>query len=102
MAEPQSLLVRFTCARADAETLAQALREAASGPIAWHETLVLGHDYADAGTGEQVEGLLRRAVLEIVVPAPALEAVVAAAQAARCRAPLRWHAVPLHAQGRIA
>lgn len=96
------LLLTFHCARGDAEGLALALRDAAAAPVHRTDEMVLGHDYDDAGTGEQVEGLLRRAALSLIVAQDRCAAVVDAARAARCRAPVRWHAVPLHSHGRIA
>lgn len=96
------LLITFHCARGDAEALALALRGAAGVPVHWADDVVLGHDYGDAGTGEQVDGLLRRTALSLVVGEAQAPAVVAAAHAARCRAPVRWHAVPVHSHGRIA
>lgn len=96
------LLLTVHCARHDAESLALALRAAAGAPVHWAEEVVLGHDYDDAGTGEQVEGLLRRTALRLIVAEARCAAVVAAAQAARRRAPVRWHAVPVHSHGRIA
>jgi|GEM_PF-512670 hypothetical protein len=97
-----ALLVSFACGLADAEPLALALREACPGPIHWREERVLGHDYGDADTGELVEGLLRRAVLDLIAPADQLDRLVETARSARCRAPVRWHAVPVHSRGRIA
>ncbi|NMN03177.1 MULTISPECIES: DUF3240 family protein [unclassified Novosphingobium] len=96
------LLFTFHCARGDAESLALALRGLADAPVHWQDEVVLGHDYADAGTGEQVEGLLRRTALTLIVPESRATALVDTARDARCRAPVRWHAVPVHSQGRIA
>jgi len=96
------LVVTFHCARGDAEALMAVLREAAEAPVHARDEQVLGRDFGDAGTGEQVEGLLRRIALEVVVAADRLDPLVAAVAAARRRAPVRWQAVPLHAHGRIA
>jgi hypothetical protein len=96
------LLFTFHCARGDAESLALALRGVANAPVQWRDEVVLGHDYGDAGTGEQVEGLLRRTALALIVPESRAAVLVDAARNARCRAPVRWHAVPVHSQGRIA
>jgi hypothetical protein len=87
------VLLTVHCARHDAESLALALRSGRrAGPLGRRGRA--GPRLRDAGTGEQVEGLLRAALRLIV--AEALRRRGGGGPTARRRAPLRWHAVPVH------
>ncbi len=96
------LLLSFQCARRDTDAVVDALRTVVRAPIQIGERTVRGWDYDDATTVEQVSGLLRRALIELIVPADRLDDAVRAVGAAECAQPVRWHALPVAASGRIA
>ena len=95
------LLLTLHCAPDDAEAVVAALRAQVTVPIRLHEEVVRGRDYQDASIAEQVSGLLRRTGLSLLVDEAQLPLLVQAATAARRKSPVRWHATPIFAQGRI-
>lgn len=95
------VLLCFHCASADAEAIAEALRAVAQAPVHLREERVLGRDFSDAGTGEQVLATLRRSAVELVVDEKAAASLVATVEGARRRWPVRWLATPVSARGRI-
>jgi hypothetical protein len=95
------ILLCFHCASADAEAIAEALRGAVQAPVHLRDERVLGRDFSDAGTGEQVLATLRRSAVELVVDEAATAALVATVEGARRRWPVRWLATPIAARGRI-
>jgi hypothetical protein len=97
-----AVLLRLTCAAADAEPLVEALRAHSGAPIHVREEMVRGLDFADAGTAERVTGALRRAAIELVVAADEVAHLTAAVETARRRLPVRWITLPVIGQGRIA
>lgn len=95
------LLLTLHCAPDDAEAVLAALQAHVAAPIQLREEAVRGRDYQDASIAEQVSGLLRRVALSLPVDEERLPLLVQAAASARRRAPLRWRATPILAQGRI-
>ncbi len=95
------VLLCFHCASADAEAIAEALRGVAQAPVHLRDERVLGRDFSDAGTGEQVLATLRRSAVELVVDEAATGWMVATVEGARRRWPVRWLATPVSARGRI-
>lgn len=96
------LMLSFHCATSDAETIATALRTISDAPIHLHDEAVMGRDFDDAGLGEQVTGRLRRTCIELLVEDTLMDALIEAAHTCRRRLPVRWHAVSVTAQGRLA
>lgn len=96
------ILLTFYCAVADREAIAEALRAVTLAPLHLREESVLGRDFGDAGAPEQVHGALRRAALDLIVATDAVDALVAAVEAARRNHPVRWQTVAVAARGRIA
>lgn len=95
------VLLCFHCASADAEAIAEVLRGVAQAPVHVREERVLGRDFSDAGTGEQVLATLRRSAVELVVDESVTDSLLAAVEGARRRWPVRWLATPVSARGRI-
>lgn len=95
------MLLCFHCASADAEAIAEALRGVSRAPIHLREERVLGRDFSDAGTGEQVLATLRRSAVELVADEAAITPLVEAVETARRRWPVRWLATPVAARGRV-
>lgn len=95
------VLLCFHCASADAEAIAEALRGVAQAPVHVREERVLGRDFSDAGTGEQVLARLRRSAVELVVDESMMASLLGAVEGARRRWPVRWLATPVSARGRI-
>jgi hypothetical protein len=96
------ILLRFVCAKRDVEIVFDALRATTEAPVHVRDEPVRGMDFGDAGTGEQVAGSLRRVTLEVQVEATDISSLAEAVEGARRKFPVRWHAVPLVATGRIA
>ena len=82
--------------------MADALRGHTPAPLHLRDEQVLGRDFGDAGAGEQVRGTLRRAAIDLIVPADDIAPLVAAVTDARRGHAVRWHACPVAARGRIA
>lgn len=95
------VLLCFHCASADAEAIAEALRGVAQAPVHIRDERVLGRDFSDAGTGEQVLATLRRSAVELVIDEAMRASLVAAVECARRRWPVRWLTTPVSARGRI-
>src|SRR3546814_13278334 len=95
------ILLTFHCASHDADSVTDALRAACDAPIHIAEQAVRGWDFGDASTAERVSGLLRRSALELIVDEGALGALVGAVTQSKRSLPVRWHAVPVSARGRI-
>ncbi len=95
------VLISMACAAEDAEAVAAALRAACVAPVHIRTDAVLGRDYSDAGTAEQVTGRLERTVLELIVAEETAEAIVEAAAGARRRLPIRWHMTAVLKRGRV-
>jgi len=96
------VLLTFHCAAADAEAVGEAIRQKSAAPLHQRAEAVMGRDFSDAMTGEQVSGLLRRSAIELVTEENTVEAIVAAVADARRRSPVRWQVVPVLQRGRIA
>lgn len=96
------LLVAFHCAIRDTEIVVNAIRTVAHAPIHVREEAVRGRDFSDAQTAEQVTGKLRRSAIELIVADTALGEVIRAVTDSRHAQPVRWHAMPVVSQGRIA
>lgn len=96
------LMLSFHCATSDAEIIAAALRTISDAPIHLHDEAVLGRDFDDAGLGEKVTGRLRRTCIELLVEETMIDALIEAARTCRRLLPVRWHAVSVTAQGRLA
>ncbi|WP_298668637.1 DUF3240 family protein [uncultured Sphingomonas sp.] len=96
------LLLSFHCGAADAGPLGELLRTASGAPVHIRAEAVLGHDFSDATTAERVTGRLDRRVIELIVADEQLTILVAAVEQARRDAPVRWHATPIIARGRLA
>ncbi|QCB40144.1 DUF3240 domain-containing protein [Sphingobium sp. PAMC28499] len=96
------MLLTFYCAAIDRDGVADALRSRTPAPLHLRDEQVLGCDFADAGAGEQVRGALRRAAIDLIVPADDIDPLVVAVTDARRGHPVRWHACPVAARGRIA
>ena len=96
------MLLTFYCAAIDRDGVADALRGHAQAPLHLRDEQVLGRDFADAGAGELVRGTLRRAAIDLIVAADDVAPLVAAVTDARRGHPVRWHACPVAARGRIA
>lgn len=96
------LLLVLHCSLPDAEVVADAVRSISHTPIHRREEAVLGRDFSDAVTHEQVNGVLRRMTHELIVEENMVPAIIAAVTAARRKLPVRWHSLPVVARGRIA
>lgn len=96
------VLLTFHCTSADAEIVGEAIREVSPVPLHQRAEAVMGRDFSDAMTGEQVSGLLRRSAIELITGQDTVDAIVAAVTAARRRSPVRWQVVPVLHRGRIA
>lgn len=96
------MLLTFYCAAIDRDGVADALRSRTPTPLHLRDEQVLGRDFGDAGAGEQVRGTLRRAAIDLIVPADDIDPLVVAVTDARRGHPVRWHACPVAARGRIA
>lgn len=90
------------CSLPDAELVAEAIRSVAHAPIHRREEAVLGRDFSDAVTHEQVNGVLRRMAYELIVEENMVPAIVTAVAAARRKLPVRWHSLLVFERGRIA
>ncbi|MDR2216209.1 MAG: DUF3240 family protein [Nevskiaceae bacterium] len=101
MTEPLTLLT-FHCSVQDADMLSEAIRTVSHGPVHITEKTVRGWDYDDASTAEQVEGLLRRTALQVIVPNESVTAVIDTVAQTKHALPVRWAAVPVLQRGRIA
>lgn len=95
-------LLTFYCARADQEAVSEAVREFCRGPVHLRPEQVLGHDFGDAGTAEQVIGELARIAIDVAVARDKADEVIAAVAHCRRKLPVRWHMTPLIARGRLA
>ena len=96
------LLLVLHCSPPDAGTLVEAIRTVASAPIHRREEAVLGRDFSDAGTHEQVRGVLHRIAFELVVEDSMIPAIIAAVASSRRKQPVRWHSLPNIERGRIS
>lgn len=96
------ILLTFYCAAIDRDGVADALRSRTPAPLHLRDEQVLGRDFGDAGAGEQVRGALRRAAIDLIVADGDIGPLVAAVTDARRGHPVRWHACPVVARGRIA
>lgn len=96
------MFLTFYCAAIDRDGVTDALRSRTPAPLHLRDEQVLGRDFGDAGAGEQVRGTLRRAAIDLIVPADDIDPLVAAVTDARRGHPVRWHACPVAARGRIA
>ena len=96
------LMLVLHCSSADAEAVAEAIRSIVHDPLHRREEAVLGRDFSDAGTHEQVSGVLRRTAYELIVEDTMVPAIVAAVTDARRKLPVRWHSVPVLQRGRMA
>ncbi|ODT93493.1 MAG: hypothetical protein ABS86_01050 [Sphingobium sp. SCN 64-10] len=95
------ILLTFHCASRDADSVTDAIRAVSEAPVHIVEQAVRGWDFGDASTAERVSGLLRRSALELIVDENAREALVDAVRQSKRSLPVRWHAVPVSARGRI-
>jgi len=95
------ILLTFHCASRDANVVVEAIRAVCDAPIHISEQAVRGRDFDDASTAERVSGLLRRRALELIVDEAALEALVHAVTQSKRALPVRWHALPVMARGRV-
>lgn len=96
------VVLTFHCAAGDADAIAQALRTETGAPVHVRAETVHGRDFSDAMVSEQVTGTLRRAAVEVLVARAQIEIITVAAAAARRAHPVRWHASPVIARGRLA
>ncbi|WP_420141199.1 DUF3240 family protein [Sphingomonas sp.] len=98
----ERVLLSLACASADVEPIVDALRALYSAPIHVREESVRGLDFADAGTAERVSGALRRSAIELTVDRAEVERLVEAVAGSRRRLPVRWVALPVLQEGRLA
>ncbi|WP_420144654.1 DUF3240 family protein [Sphingobium sp.] len=96
------MLLTFYCAAVDRDGVADGLRHGTQAPLHLRDEQVLGRDFGDAVAGEQVRGALRRAAIDLIVQEEAVEPLVAIVTGVRRGHPVRWHACPVAARGRIA
>lgn len=96
------VVLTFHCAIAEAEVIASSLRAASGRPVHVRQEIVHGRDFSDAKVSEQVTGTLIRAAVELIVARDRIDALTAVVAAARRAHPVRWHAAPVIARGRIA
>jgi hypothetical protein len=96
------VLLTFHCAAGDAEVVGEAIRRVSPAPLHHRAEAVMGRDFSDAMTGEQVSGLLRRSAIELIAGEDMVQGIVAAVADARRRSPVRWQVVPVLDRGRIA
>lgn len=94
------VLITFYCDRADADLVADTLRELAKSPLHIDEIQVLGHDFGDALTGELVRGALQRTAIALVEEEGATKPLVEAVVAARRSKSVRWIITPITDRGR--
>lgn len=94
------ILITFACAPGDVDAVVTALRDGAAPPVHVSADRVHGSDFSDARTVEQVGGALDRRSISLVADEAALDAIIARATGARRRQPIRWHVVPVLAEGR--
>lgn len=95
------VVLTLFCSLHDSETIAEAMRDALILPVHVRREAVLGRDFEDAGTGEQVAGALDRVAVEAELRADQVEEALAAATSARRRLPFRWRTVTVHDGGRV-
>lgn len=96
------ILLTFHCAARDTDILVAAIRSVSDAPVHITAKQVSGIDFADARTAEQVAGRLQRNALELIVEEAKMAELVDAVTRAARQLPVRWHAVPVLARGRIA
>ncbi|PZO89130.1 MAG: DUF3240 domain-containing protein [Sphingomonas sanxanigenens] len=97
----QTIVLRLTCATADADPVVDALRAVSTAPIQVQDEVVRGLDFTDAGTAEHVTGALRRVAIELLADADDVPALVKAAELSRRRFPVRWMTLPVLEAGRL-
>lgn len=96
------ILLTLHCAAADAEVIGEALRFAFETPVHVRTEAVLGLDFSDATTAEQVSARLDRRAVEMVVPEARLEAALETLGRIRRSGAVRWYTSPVLQKGRIA
>ena len=96
------ILIEISCAAGDAEAIVAALRTVSPEPIHVADDKVQGRDFSDARTSEQVSGLLDRRRVSLSADEADLDRLIAVAAQAGRRQPMRWRAMPLIGEGRIA
>jgi len=95
------VLLTFHCAVRDRDVVSAAIRSRSAAPLHLTEKTVRGRDFGDASTAERVEGLLRRTAIELIVEDEAVAGLVEAVAQGRRELPVRWHATPILARGRV-
>ena len=96
------ILVTFHCATRDTDVVVAAIRAVSRAPVHITEKTVRGLDFGDASTAEQVAGRLQRSALALIVGDDMMPDLIRAVTEAKRDLPVRWHAVPVLARGRIA
>lgn len=94
-------LLTIYAGRADAGTLADALRTVARAPVHVRAETVFGLDFSDATTAERVTGALDRVAIDLIVDDADVPAIVASIAPLKRSGPIRWHSTPLAARGRL-
>lgn len=96
------ILVTFHCATRDTDVVVAAIRAVSRAPVHITEKTVRGLDFGDASTAEQVAGRLQRSALALIAGDEMMPDLIRAVTKAKRDLPVRWHAVPVLARGRIA
>lgn len=96
------LLLTLFCGTQDSESIAMALRKCTEKPVQIRPEMVLGRNFDDAGTSEQVSGLLARSTVEVELAPTQLEAALDAATSSRRRLPFRWRTTAILDGGRVS
>lgn len=96
------LLLTVHCSRADAASIAAALRDVTRHPVHERDETVHGLDFSDATAAESVTGRLDRVSLDVRVEESAASAIVAQIGTLKRSGPVRWRLAPIIASGRFA
>ena len=90
------------CAAADRDMVADTLWTNVTVPLHVRDERVLGRDFGDAHTAEQVKGTLKRVAIDFIIDEADVQGVLDAVSQSRRGFPVRWHMVAVAGRGRIA
>jgi hypothetical protein len=96
------ILLTLHCAAADAEAIGEALRSALETPVHVRTEAVLGLDFSDASTAEQVSARLDRRAVEMVLPQAQVSAALDILGRIRRSGAVRWYTSAVLDKGRVA
>lgn len=96
------VLLTLHCAAVDAETIGEALRGTLRSPVHVRAEAVLGLDFSDATTAEQVTARLDRRAIELVLAEAAVPEALAVLGRVRRSGAVRWYTTQVLERGRVA